>query len=157
MTNSKNCKNFLQEMLSMSNADFRLHQAKASNGKNSVSMVYSKNGKRFSISKALATRLELSDEAYICPLVRSGVIILAKNLPEEKCLKVKLSGGDKKIAYHARVVEYLVDNFNLDYSNGRTSKAFDDITFEKNGDIEVAVIKLSSPIIDKEVLEDENS
>ncbi|MBE7041051.1 MAG: hypothetical protein E7400_03690 [Ruminococcaceae bacterium] len=115
-------------------------------GTPSISIVFNTNGKRLTISKALCARLMIESEATIFPIAEDGVLILAKSLPDDKGIKLSLNGTDKKISYKASVVEFLVNTFCLDYSNV-TSKAFTDIAFEKDGDTEYAIIKLSEPIV----------
>ena len=152
MSNTNITKNFLQEMMNMSDVDFRLHRANATRSTKSFSMIYSDSGKRLTISKALAAHLDLNDKACLFPLVNSGVLILAKELPKGKCLEVNLSGKDKKTAYNAAVVEYLVNQFKIDYTDC-SSKSFTDITFEQDGDAEIAAIKLAPPIVTSETAE----
>ena len=110
-----------------------------SSGTPSLSIVYSNNGKRITLSKALATRLQLTDKVQIFPLVEDNVILLAKQLPDNKGIELKLNGNDKKISYNAKAVEFIVKEFNLHY-DGKTSNSFTNITFEKDGDLEIAIV-----------------
>ena len=67
-----------------------------SNSKLSFGVVNSKtNGKRLSFSKALVTKLELKDAAYITPIKEDSVIIVAGAQLFES-YKCDLRGNDKK-------------------------------------------------------------
>lgn len=113
------------------------------------------NGKRISISKAIADKLGLEDSAMLIPLVESGVVIVGKTLPFPNASELTLKGKEKKIAYSAGAVKLLTKLFSLDFST-KTSRSFSDITFDVINDIDVAIINLTSidGDIDEETVQD---
>ena len=131
------------EKMEKSNISINLPSSSGSS-KNSVSIVYSNNGKRMTISKSIVERLKLSKTVCICPLVEDNVIILGANLPKGKSVEAKLSGEDKKIVYLTSIIKHIVYEYKLDYSEC-SSLAFANITFEKKGDQEIAIVDLSTP------------
>lgn len=112
----------------------------------SISIVYNKNGKRFTISKSLAERLALGNTCHIYPTFEDKMIFLSKDALSENAIKLNLNGDDKKISYNSSVVEFVVNEFNLDYTDA-TSHSFSKITFEKEGNIEIAAIDVSEYVI----------
>lgn len=116
-----------------------------SNSKLSFGVVNSKtNGKRLSFSKALVTKLELKDAAYITPIKEDSVIIVAGAQLFES-YKCDLRGNDKKLSYCSGVVETLTEIFSLDFSQ-HVSKSFTKIEFDEHEGVPVAVIALSSTV-----------
>ena len=112
-------------------------------GKYSVSVVNSNgNGKRITLSKALVEKLELDGSVSFIPLKEERVILMAKELPFPSASTIELTSGDKRIAYNADAVKLLVDEFDLDYSGGRTSMSFNHIDFNVHDGITIATIEI---------------
>ena len=112
----------------------------------SVSIVYSKSGKRITISKSLAERLKLNKTCYMYLDFKDKIIFLTRDALAESAIQLSLNGDDKKICYKSSFVEYIVKEFNLDYSKA-TSHAFSKIAFEKEGDVEMAAIDVSEFVV----------
>lgn len=110
-----------------------------SGGKYSVGIVNNSNGKRMTVSKALAERLELSDFVYAMPSAEKGLLVLGKALPFPSAYKVSLNGTGKKIAYNTELVQVLSQAFKLDFSKC-TSRTFNDISFDELEGTEVAIV-----------------
>lgn len=132
-------KNFVNLMKETEKTEFVISET---NGKYSFGLVYNKNGKRLSVSKALAEKLEIKDNMYLCPLFDHCALLIGKNLPDDKAWHLNLKGSDKKISYSAEAAETLVRGFNLDYTDV-SSKSFTNISFEDFEGSPVAVIKIS--------------
>ncbi|MBE7051655.1 MAG: hypothetical protein E7395_03705 [Ruminococcaceae bacterium] len=133
--------NFLERIKTVENISIpKLYSG--GNGTPSVSIVYNKNGKRFTISKALATKLALEDECYAYPIIEDGAIYLVKNMVGENGIKLKLNGDDKKTCYNASFISFIVNEFHLDYSD-TTSRSYSKISFENTDGVEIAAINLS--------------
>lgn len=112
-------------------------------GKYSVSVVNSTgNGKRITLSKALAEKLDLDGSVSMLPLQSEGVLMVAKELPFASASNIELTSSDKRTAYHAGAVKLLVDSFNLDYSGGKTSMSFNDVEFTEHNGETVAIVTI---------------
>ena len=122
-------------------------------GTPSLSVVYGNSGKRITITKTLAKRLDIQSEMQILPIPEDKVLLVAKKFPEDKGVKLTLKGDDKKICYNAGAVQYLVEAFELNYDTV-VSKAFSDVSFEKDGDFEFAIVSMIDP---KSENDEENS
>lgn len=109
------------------------------------------NGKRISISKAIADKLGLENTAMLIPLADSGVIMIGKTLPFPNASELKLNGKEKKIAYNAGAVKLLTKLFNLDFS-AKTSRSFSDVTFDVIDGVDIAIVNVSgnSSAVDEE-------
>ena len=115
---------------------------RTSHGKYSVGIVCSeKNGKRVTLTSALAKRLKLDDKVFVTAYIDDGFIMFSPSALNGYSLEVHLMGTDKKIAYNAGLVHFLIDNFNLDYSSC-VSKSFSDIVFNEDIDNPIAVLNL---------------
>ena len=111
--------------------------------KYSVSVVNSNgNGKRVTLSKALVEKLALDGSVSMLPLQDEGVLMLAKELPFASASTIALTSSDGRIAYHAGAVKLLVDSFRLNYSNGKTSMAFNEVEFTEHEGVTIAVITI---------------
>ena len=143
MPNIDKSKSFVQRMKEMDSVSIPSLSYEG-NGIPSLSIVYGKNGKRITISKTLARRLNITGEAFVFPIVEDSVLLFAKNMPEDKGIKLKFKGDDKKVSYNSGAIEYFVKEFKLDYSDV-SSKAFNKITFEQDGDIEYAIVSMIDP------------
>ena len=94
-----------------------LPEIKQSTGTFSFGLVNStQNGKRFSISKALAEQLQLTDSVYVMPSAATREVVIGKTLPFPSSKNCKLKGDGKKLCYSASVVELLTKVLNLDFS-----------------------------------------
>lgn len=112
----------------------------ASNGRYSFSVVNSEsNGKRFSISKALAEALDLEDSVSLLPVQQEGLLMISKRPLSERASSGNLNGQGKKLCYNAGLVRLLTKTFRLDFSN-RVSLSFSDISIEDNEGEPVAVV-----------------
>ena len=99
------------------------------------------NGKRTTISKALAEALNITDTAYILPVVAEGVIILS-SFPLNKANTMPYRGKDRKTCYSADLVRTLTTLFKIDFSE-HVSKSFKDIVFDTYNENPIAIIPLS--------------
>ena len=99
------------------------------------------NGKRTTISKALAEALKITDTAYILPVVAEGVIILSSS-PIDKAYKMPYRGKDRKTCYSADLVRTLTSLFKIDFSE-HVSKSFKDIVFDTYNENPIAIIPLT--------------
>ena len=112
-------------------------------GKYSVSVVNSDgNGKRITLSKSLVEELGLDGHISLIPLKQERVLMLAKTLPFPRASNIELTSKDKRTAYHAEAVKLIVTAFNLNYSGGKTSMSFSDITFTEHNGISVAIVTI---------------
>ena len=111
------------------------------NGKYSVGIVCSeKNGKRITITSALASKLNLAESVYITAFSHDGFIVLGSSSYDENSSEYKLSGGDKKVVYNSELVHYLIETFKLNYI-GRVSRSFGDITFNNDQNASMAILR----------------
>ena len=121
-----------------------VNAAAGGSNKYSMGIVNSKNnGKRLTFSKALSSKLGLTETVQMLPLMDEGVLLVAKELPGGSVSSGALRGDDKKICYGASLVELLTKVFKLDFSE-HVSRSFSDIQFEIHGDLTIAIIKLAS-------------
>lgn len=112
----------------------------ASNGKYSFSVVNSdSNGKRISISKALAEALDLEDGVSLLPVQEEGLLMLSKKPLSAKASSGKLNGSGKKLCYNAGLVRLITDTFRLDFSD-HVSLSFSDIAVQESEGEPVAVV-----------------
>lgn len=116
-------------------------------GKYSFGLVNNHNGKRLTLSKSIADKLGLTDEAFILSNVNEGIIIISKTAISTKSCPCPLKGTDRKTCYNAKAVKEITKAFNLDYSNC-SSKSFSDIVFDEVNGTPVAIINLRSAIND---------
>ena len=115
-------------------------QVTAGNSTYSVGIVNSKyNGKRVSLSKALSSKLELSDTAAFMPIAEDRVLLIGKSLSFCEPIVGKLSGGDKKFCYNSGLVLTLTEEFGLDFSSC-TSKSYSKIQIQKDESGEMIAI-----------------
>lgn len=122
-------------------------QITTAGGKYSVSIVNNVNGKRVTLSKALAEHLELSDSVSVMPSAKSRKLVLGKALPFPGASKVNLSGTGKKIAYNADLVQIITKAYNLDFTSC-TSRSFSDITFDVHEGVPIAFVNF--PVTERE-------
>ena len=123
-----------------------------SRGKLSVGIVNSQNnGKRLSISKALAEALDLKDEIAILPVPTEGVVLMSKVLPFPGTTVCKLRGDGKKVAYGAGLVRQLTECFGLDFSE-RVSCTFADIAINDLDGVPVAVVAMPKTATDEVIV-----
>lgn len=137
MTTQNNLSQSLYEALMVE----MLPKLAISGGKHSISIVNNINGKRVTFSKALAERLELSDNVSVMPSTNTRKIVLGKTLPFPNALNVNLSDKGKKIAYNAQLVEVLTKVLELDFSNC-TSRSFGDIIFDELEGVPIAIVNV---------------
>lgn len=118
-----------------------------SNGTLSFGVVNSNsNGKRITISKALAAVLNLDNAVYLTFVPQEGVLILSSSKVSGTSVKVTLKGNKKtkRTGYNAVVVFALKKSFDLDYSNC-VSLSFRDIAINNNNGISCAIINMRMP------------
>ena len=110
---------------------FDVFAAKMGGGKYSVSVVNNHNGKRITISAALARELGIKNEVSFMIDETTGELLISSNFPYKGAMKAKASGKDdqKKIVYSSQVVHSVTQSFGLDFSK-RTSMSFGLVGFE---------------------------
>ena len=119
------------------------------NAKKSITVVYNVNGKRITISKALAEALKLEATAQLSFVIDDGVILLGKVTSQNEDERIELVLKDekdtikgKKISYNADAAYGIATGFNLDYRKN-SSKSFDNIEIDySNPDNPIAVITI---------------
>ena len=120
----------------------------AGNAKYSFGIVFSKsNGKRVSLSKALAKDLGLDSNnstLKLVPVPEEGILLLGSDLPKDIASSCLLKGEDKMIAYASNIVHLLKTSFKLNF-NGITSMSFADIQFDRTGSSPVAIVNMTAP------------
>ena len=106
------------------------------------------NGKRISLSKALAEKLDVHDlennsHVYVAISEEDRVVIISKSEVLSHGYNCKLSkSGEKRISYNADIVHGITDAFSLPF-NTRTSMSFSNIEFDKAPDgTDVAYVHL---------------
>lgn len=99
------------------------------------------NGKRMTVSKGLAKKLDLTATLDVLPLPDDGVLLMSKELPFAATSTVKLSGREKKVAYSAPLVQMLTSMFSLDFT-ARTSMAFNEVEFDDLNGVLVAAVRI---------------
>ncbi len=129
------------EALAAAAVDERNHSfvSTTASGPISFGVVNNVNGKRLTLSKALAAALGLEDAMEILPHHDENFLFVGKKLPVDKAFRGKLSGADKKICYSAELVERVTTAFNLDFS-GKTSMSVSTIEFTEIEGTPVAVV-----------------
>ncbi len=129
------------EAIAKAAADERNHSFVSTTvpGTFSFGVVNNVNGKRLTLSKALATALGLEDTFEILPHHDENFLFVGKKLPATKVFQGKLSGADKKICYSAQLVERVTTAFHLDFE-GKTSMSFNTIEFTEIEGNPVAVV-----------------
>lgn len=134
-------KNNFTTIINSSTPDIISHSvSKSGRGKYSVGIVCSeKNGKRVSITASLASKLNISDEMFITSYASNGFIVLSSSKLNEQSVKYTLRGKEKKIAYNASLVHYLIDTFNLNFE-GHVSRSFDNIEFNNAPENPMAMV-----------------
>ena len=119
-------------------------------GKFTVGVVHNRNGKRVTISAALAEFLGIKDQASFIIDTEAGELLISRSFPYDAALTVTASGkdGEKKIAYSATVSESVVKAFGLDFSS-KTSMSFGNITTEvdEGTGIPYAVVKMTGAVV----------
>lgn len=127
--------NLFKEMMEM-----ELPVVTSSNGKYSFGIVNSRNnGKRITMSKALAEALDLKDTVMFMPHRGARKLVIAKSLEFPHAVTGKLSGDGKKTCYLTSMVELLTKMFSLDFSK-HVSRTFTDIEFDNINGVPVAII-----------------
>ena len=123
------------------------------NAKKSITVVYNVNGKRITISKALAEALKLEATAQLSFVIDDGVILLGKVTSQNEDERIELVLKDekdtikktitgKKISYNADAAYGIATGFILDYRKN-SSKRFDNIEIDySNPDNPIAVITI---------------
>ena len=128
------------EALAKAAADERNHTfVSTASGIYSFGVVNNINGKRLSISKALAKALGLENYIEILPSFDENVLFVGKKIPVDKPFFGTLSGSDKKICYSTELVTRVTTAFNLDFST-KTSMSVSDVEITEIGDFPVAVV-----------------
>ena len=118
----------------------QLPTIKTSVGKDTFGVVNSaQNGKRLSISKALAQHLGVDTFVYAMPSAEERKLVLGKELPFTNAVELKLSGEGKKLCYNAHIVELLTDMFSLDFST-HVSMTVSNIVLDVKNGVPVAVV-----------------
>ena len=107
------------------------------------------NGKRISISKALAKKLDLADTVYLAAFPQHGLLMMASTLPSTKASICFLTGEDKKIGYSSEIVHQLTADFKLDFSE-HVSRSFQKVEFNEENDVCIAYIHICDPITSNE-------
>ena len=138
--------NNFNTIISRSTADNISHSvSRSGNGKYSFGIVCSEqNGKRVSLTASLASKLDIKDEMFITSYGSNGFIVLSSSKLNEQSLKYTLRGKEKKIAYNASLVHYLIDTFNLNFE-GHVSRSFDNIEFNNDPENPMAMVIFFTP------------
>jgi hypothetical protein len=129
-------------------------------GKYSVTIVCSKkNGKRVSLSASLASRLKIDDALYVTAYKDAGVVIIGATAYNQDSTRVTVTGDDRKNAYNTVLVHFLIDTFELDFSNC-ISRSYGDIVFNDDSRNPMGVLcfdrsKATAPVA--EVSQDANN
>ena len=130
------------------NASMITRSVRTRSSKYSMGIVRSeRNGKRISFSSALVDRLELEDTVFITAFPTEGLLILGSTAYSEDSTEFYLrdNKGHGKLCYNASLVEFLINAFDLDYSD-HVSKTFTDITFSEDANPPMAIVKLETPL-----------
>lgn len=102
------------------------------------------NGKRVSISKALAKAIDITDTVDVIVQVKAGVIHLCSDFSGiEGFSRYNLRGDDRKICYSYELVQFLTSSFGLDFSH-HVSHSYINISFTDYNNLPVATIKLNT-------------
>lgn len=129
------------EAMAKAAADERNHSfvSTAAPGTFSFGVVNNINGKRLTLSKALAAALGLEDAMEILPHHDENFLFVGKKLHATKVFYGKLSGAEKKICYSSELVTRVTEAFNLDFSD-KTSMSVNTIEFTEIDGNPVAVV-----------------
>ena len=120
------------------------------NGKYTFGIVNSQNnGKRVTISKALAQVLGLDNTAMFMPSKADRKLVVGRTLPFPSAIKGNLSGTDKKTCYLTALVTLLTQIYELDFSK-HVSRTFGDIEIDEVDGMTVAIISFpdAEPTVD---------
>lgn len=116
-------------------------------GKFTVGVVFNTNGKRVSVSAALAEALGIEEKMAFIIDTEAQELLISREFPYPAAITVNASGkdGEKKIAYSATVAESVVRAFNLNFSE-RTSMSFSKVTTDVDADtgIPYAIVKMAA-------------
>ena len=106
-----------------------------------------RNGKRLTLSKALATALALEDAVELISIPDDGTLLVSKAFPPGIAVKCSINGdpGESRICYRTDVVKAIVKDFNLNYDNC-TSRSFSKIEIDKSSEFPVAIITIGHPV-----------
>lgn len=104
-----------------------------------VSIIYAKTGKRITFDPTLIEDLGLEETLQVG--YNNRQLLLGSNLsPNYKNRKFRKQGA-KYVLYDAALIQELIQNFNLDYSEV-TSQTFDDVTYKQHQGTKVALITI---------------
>lgn len=99
-------------------------------GRGGLSIINSqKNGKRITLTKKWWEALGKPTEIQLA--MKEKVLVLGENLGEDFRTFSWITKDQKPVLYHSSLVEELVQFYQLDYSNGRTSLSFGDIQLKR--------------------------
>lgn len=109
-------------------------------GRISVSITYSNNGMRMTLSKELCSMLEVEDSVYIGISIKEGCIIIStEKLANME--KFKMS-SDGRTIYSSSLIRGIVNAFELDeYYEEHSSRSFYDIDLDEEACIAVVQIE----------------
>ena len=108
----------------------------------------SENGKRLHISAGIARAISIEDSVFIAVIPSGNTVIIAPSKIETfaKCGSSFPAKGEKrKVVYSASAVEAITKAFDLDFSDGRTSRSFRDVQIDEYGGVPVALVTIGSP------------
>lgn len=104
------------------------------------------NGKRVSISKALAKAIGITETVDIIAQISAGVIHLGSDFSDiDGYSRYGLRGDDRKICYSYELVNFLTKSFGLNFTN-HVSMSFRNISFTTHNDLPVATITLNESV-----------
>lgn len=109
----------------------------------SISIINSENnGKRIVFSKYLLTKLGNPSALQFVIFPEENSLFIGSNLlPDEN--KYAFTKEDSNILYCGKVINQIVETFNLDYSNGKTSITFSNIEIEEENGNVIATVKFN--------------
>lgn len=121
-------------------------------GKFSLGIVNSRqNGKRFTVSKALAEALELSDTISVMPSAGTHQLVIGKTLSFPNALKFNIRGEGKKTCYAAQFVELMTAMFSLDFG-AHVSLTFYDIALDMLDGTPVALVNFPAKPVNQQAV-----
>lgn len=110
------------------------------NAKYSFGIVNSKNnGKRVTISKALAQALDLEDTAMFMPSREARKLVIGRTLPFPHAITGKLRETNKKTCYLTSLVTLLTEMYDLDFSK-HVFCTFSEIDLDTINGVTVAIV-----------------
>ena len=112
------------------------------------------NRKSMSLSKKLAEKLALTSNVFVTVYDTEGYIALSNMAIDPDSAAYKFSNATDYIVYNAALVQFLVETFELDYTQ-RTSISFRDIEYTTYDDIPVAIVTIKKVAVDEEEDTDE--